>query len=329
MSSPATISAFTQQYAIISTLVIFFLGVVGNSLIVLVFTNLKTFRNNQCVFYLMNESIVDIALLIYNCTIRLLTFRYGSDLWYSSPIWCKLRIVIGQTLVLFLFSNICFTAVDQFLFTSYSVYFRSRSSMKLARRLMIVSISYSFCHSIAFGVLFDAKPPGDCAAAYPVLIRYYSYFFYPILTGLLPIVISGCFSIFAYRNVRRIVRRQLPIVRRRLDQQLTQFVLLRVGVLIMLNTPFVIYRIYSINVSVSPTDSMRVAIDRLAQAIMNSCLYLNYAVNLFLRYFDTSARVIVGELLRVLAIILSISSAGEICVDQMLETTTPVALQSN
>lgn len=278
MLSPATISLFTERYILSSMIVIVLMGVLGNILIILVFNKLKIFRKKQCVFYFLVESTMDILLLINNLTLRLLTVRYGFEIWYSSPVWCKIRIVIGQTLVLVLFSTICFTAFDQFLGTSYLAYIRNKSSMKLAQRLVFTGISLSLSHSVAFGVLFDAKPPGDCAAAYPVLLRYYSYFFYPILTGLLPILIAGCFSTFAFRNVRCIIRRQIPLVRRRLDQQLTKFVLLRVSLLVIFNTPFVIYRVYSINVSIPPTDTMRIAIERLIQAIINSLLYLNYTV---------------------------------------------------
>jgi hypothetical protein len=91
-------------------------------------------------------------------------------------------------------------------------------------------------------------------------------------------LISGSVSILAYRNVRRIIRRQLPIIRRRLDRQLTKFVLTRVIFLIIFNIPFVIYRIYAINVIINPNDSMGLAIERLIQAIIGSIFNLNFAV---------------------------------------------------
>ena len=278
MLSPATLAIVTERYILFSTIIIVAMGLVGNTLILSVFKKLKIFRTKPSVFYLTTEAIVDILLLIYNFTLRLLTVRYGFDIWYASPVWCKLRIIIGQTLVLTLLSIICYTALDQFLTTSYSVYLRNRSSVKLAQYLIFIGMCLSLLHSVAFGVFFDAKRPSDCAAAYPVLTRYYSYFFYPILTGLIPIAIAGCFSIFAYRNVRRITRRQIPLLRRRLDRQLTQLVLLRVSLLVIFNTPFVIYRVYSINISINPADSMRIAVERFVQAISNSVLYLNYTV---------------------------------------------------
>ncbi|CAF1117656.1 unnamed protein product [Rotaria sordida] len=105
------------------------------------------------------------------------------------------------------------------------------------------------------------------------------------LSTIIIIVIMG---LIACRNVRRIIRRQVPIVRRRLDRQLTKLVLLRVSFLIIFNTPFVIYRVYSINIIINPTDSMRIAVERLVQAIINSVLYLNYAVNFYIFWLSSS-----------------------------------------
>ncbi len=94
----------------------------------------------------------------------------------------------------------------------------------------------------------------------------------------LPIFIAGLFSLLSYRNVRRITRRQLPIVHRRLDRQLTKFVLTHVGFLIILLTSVVIYRIYEINIYVNPTDYFRLAIEGLILATVGSIFNLNYAV---------------------------------------------------
>ena len=74
----------------------------------------------------------------------------------------------------------------------------------------------------------DIQPSVGCVISNPIYLQYATFFLYPVLEGLLPIVIASFFSLLAFRNVRRIVRRQLPIVRRRLDRQMTAMVLIRV-----------------------------------------------------------------------------------------------------
>jgi len=269
---------FSKYYTISTSCITFILGFIGNLLNILTFTKVKIFRNNQCIFYLIVESIVDLVAVIYYFIIRLLSFQYGSDLSSYSTIWCKIKTIIVQTILLLLLCIISCSAFDQFLSTSYSVFLRQKSTLKLARRLVIISICFSLSHSIGFGVFFYAKPPIDCVLSSPILIHYYSYVFYPIISGFLPILISGSFSILAYRNVRRIIRRQLPIFRRRLDQQLTKFILARVIFVILFVTPFVLYRAYIINTNVSAKDSLGLAIENLLLAIIGSILNLIFAV---------------------------------------------------
>jgi hypothetical protein len=278
MASSSTLLSISEDYTFSTSVLIFILGIVGNLLNILIFTKFQAFRNNQCVFYFIIESIVNTGAITFQSSLRLLTMIYGSDLSQYSSIWCKLRTIIGQTFLLLSLSSVCFNAIDQYLSTNYSPYIRRMSTLKLARRLTILSVCFSLSHSIGFGIFFAARSPVICAIFYPILLNYYSYIFYPILCGILPIFIAGLFSLLSYGNVRRITRRHLPIARRRLDRQLTKFVLTRVGFLIILLTPVVIYRIYEINIYVNPTDYYRLAIERLILAVISSSFNLNYSV---------------------------------------------------
>ncbi|CAF4238308.1 unnamed protein product, partial [Adineta steineri] len=102
------------------------------------------------------------------------------------------------------------------------------------------------------------------------------------LTGLLPITIATSFSILAYRNVRHIVRRQLPIVRRNLDKQITAMVLMRVIAFVCLLLPYITYRIYVINFPISRSTPMAYAIGRLIQAIFTSLYIINYIISFYI-----------------------------------------------
>ncbi|CAF4057574.1 unnamed protein product [Adineta steineri] len=109
-----------------------------------------------------------------------------------------------------------------------------------------------------------------------IALQYSTYFFYPVLFGFLPIIIASSFSMLAYHNVRHIVRRQLPIVRRKLDKQITAMVLMRVIAFVCLVLPYNAYRIYAINFPIPQSIPMAYAISRLLQAIFNSINLINY-----------------------------------------------------
>ncbi|CAF4435998.1 unnamed protein product, partial [Adineta steineri] len=97
------------------------------------------------------------------------------------------------------------------------------------------------------------------------------------MSGLFPICVSSLFSILAYRNVRHIVRRQIPINRRRLDQQLTAMIFVRVIFYVILQLPFTIYRIYSLNVIITDENTIAYSIDQWMQQIVLVMIYLDYA----------------------------------------------------
>ena len=278
LSAAQKILTITREYTFAIGFITFGFGFIGNLLNILVFLSHRAFRRNKCVFYLITESFVDIVAVVFNVALQILTMLYGSDLSPYVSVWCKFRAMILQTLALSVLCTTCFAAIDQYHSTSYSPYLRRMSSLTMARSFVVVLLCFSIGHSIMFGAFFDSKPPVDCVASNPIVIKYYSYFFYPILGGLLPISVSGLASILAYQNVRRITRRQLPIVRRRLDHQLTTFVFIRVIFLVICLAPLVTHRIYALNVVIRPTESLRVAIERLVFAFVLSMYGFIYAV---------------------------------------------------
>jgi len=123
-----------------------------------------------------------------------------------------------------------------------------------------------------------------CTVYNPTLKQYFSFFYYPILSTSLPLVITVTFSLLAYRNVRRIVRRQVPLVRRRLDRQLTAMVLARVICTIILGVPFICITLYQLNLSNSENNYMKLAITSLVGIIFYSLLYANFAVNIIYNF---------------------------------------------
>jgi hypothetical protein len=269
---------FVSQYSLYSGCIIFVSGVIGNVLNILVFTQLKLFRDNRCAFYLTVDSISSLLFQFVSIGVTILTSMYGDDATGRSLIWCKFRYILPQILILTIYYTICLAAADQFCSTNYRVYLRQMCTLKLARCLSFAFVCLWIFHSIVFNFFFNIQPLLGCIISNPILLEYATYFFYPVLTGLLPIIIAFWFSMLAFRNVRRIVRRQMPIVRRRLDRQMTAMVLLRVLIFVCFTLPYTIYRIYVLNFPISQTKPVEYAIGRLIQAIFLSFVGLNYMV---------------------------------------------------
>jgi len=150
--------------------------------------------------------------------------------------------------------------------------------LKATRYFTFTLICIWIFHGIIYGLFFDIESSVGCVIVNQIFLQDATFFVYPVLDGLLPIAISSFFSLLAFQNVRRIGRRQLPIVRRRLDRQMTAMVLIRVVFFVGLAFPFSTYRIYAINVPVSRSQSMEFATRQLIQAIFGSFSTLIFTV---------------------------------------------------
>ncbi|CAF1422068.1 unnamed protein product [Adineta steineri] len=276
------ILSFATQYSIYTGCITFSFGVIGNVLNLLVFTQLKLFRTNRCAFYITIESITNFIYQFVSISLTVLTSIYGDDATGRFLIWCKLRYILAQTCALTNFYMICFSAVDQFFSTNHRLNLRQMCTLKLGRYFAFIFICFVIIHSIVLGSSYDIKPTLGCVLSNYVWVQYSTYFFNPILYGFLPIVIASTFSILGYRNVRRIVRRQLPIVRRKLDKQITAMVLIRVIAFVCLTLPNNAYRIYVINFPISRSMPMVYAVGRLLQAILLSVNNINYMISFYI-----------------------------------------------
>ncbi|CAF3848864.1 unnamed protein product [Adineta steineri] len=273
---------FATQYSIYSGFITFSFGVIGNALNIFVFAQLKIFRNNGCTFYITVESIANFIYQLLSITLTILTCIYGDDATGRSSIWCKLRFILAQMCALTNFYMVCFSAVDQFFSTNHRFNLRQMCTLKLGRYFAFIFICFVIIHSIALGSSYNIQPTFGCIISDHTWIQYSIFFFYPVLFGFLPITIASTFSMLAYHNVRRIVRRQLPIVRRKLDKQITAMVLMRVIAFVCLVLPYATYRIYVTNFPASQSMPMAYAISRLLQAILLSIFVTNHIINFYI-----------------------------------------------
>ncbi len=277
-SMSITILRITAAYGTYAGIITCTTGIIGSLLNMFMFTNLKFFRSNRCVFYLTIESISNIIYQIFTMISTILRSFYGNNALAYSLIWCRLIYILSQSCGLTTYSMICCAAGDQFFSTNYRLNLRQMCTVKLAWYLIFIITPIWLIHSIVFACFVNIVPLLGCIISNPIMVRYATFFVYPILAGLLPVTIASLFSLMAFRDVRRIVRRQIPIVRRRFDRQITAMVLVRVVFFVFTALPLSLYRIYAVNVTISSANPLAYAIKLLIQQVITSICNLNFMV---------------------------------------------------
>ncbi|CAF3596346.1 unnamed protein product [Adineta steineri] len=280
--SVSIINNIQQQYLFYSTTILLPLGCIGNLCEIFVFMTLRSFRGNQCTFIFIVESISNIGLLLSIFVPYFDTRIQGQDPTLVSVAWCKLQGPIQQIFGLCSLFTICFLTFDQYMCTNPRPHWRQIISLKFTHRFIFFMICFVILHSIPFFIFTELRPTLGCNIFSAAMNSYYRYFYYPILNSSLPLTITVVFSLFSYRNVRRIVRRQIPIDRRRLDQQLTAMVLARVVCLISLGLPYILYNVYRVTFRTTETNQIVLAVTNFINSIVNSMLYINFSVNFYL-----------------------------------------------
>jgi hypothetical protein len=214
---------------------LFIAGIVGGLLNTIVFLSLRTFRRSSCAFYLTIMSICNVLVLIFGLLPPVLVALVGSDGTQTSLFYCKLRIYVQVASILTSMTCFCLATIDQYLATSPRPRWRQLCDIKLAQRLIIISVIIWILHGIPYLVFYNqvVSPTTNkitCMNTNPIFEQYRTFFVVLVLIGYLPIVIATLFGLMAYHNVQQIAYRTVPLVRRELDKQLTVMVLVQVVV---------------------------------------------------------------------------------------------------
>ena len=273
-----SLSNISDKYWFYSQIILLTVGLISNLALIFIFVTLRVFRGNQCAFYLTVESVANIGFILLNSPAYIYRYVSDQDPVLTSVVWCKIHNSISHTLGLCSLFTVCFLAFDQYMSTNPRPHFRQISSLKLAHRLTLVNVCFVLLHTIPFLIFTELRQGELCTIYNLVLSVYFTYFYYPILSAAVPLLITLTFSLLAYRNVRRIIRQRIHVFRRRLDRQLTVMILARVFCLILFGLPYIIYSLYRINVSVTDRNQLQMTILKLATRIAYSVLFLNFTV---------------------------------------------------
>ena len=285
MSATNTSTFFfsAQNIAVYMGVPILFAGIIGEIVNCIVFLSLRTFRENTCAFYLIIMSFVNIGQLLTSLFPRIMINAFDVD-WAQTSLWyCKFRIYLLQLCTLMSYTCICLATIDQYLATCFKPFWQQLSNIKVARILVLIFFIIWSLHGIPFLIYLDVivSPTTNeltCSYTNPILLQYFSYGFIVTLAGFLPVFVTILFGFLAYRNVTTFAFRQVPLIRRELDKQLSVMVLVEVIFNCLTTIPYIITYILILLPRVI-NNPLRFAQLSLASSVLVNIYYLHYAVS--------------------------------------------------
>lgn len=247
MATPLALTLVSVSQKIISFVgsAIFFSGVLGGLLNIVVFLSLRTFRENACAFYLIVMSFVNVGNMLTGLLSRILISGFAVDWTASSPFYCKFRWYILQFCILTSFTCTCLAVIDQYMATNIRPRWRQCSNIKTAHCLVAVAVIVWLLHGIPYLVIYDTiHSPVDnhimCGTESSIFRKYHSYGYLLTLAGIVPALVTTLFGVLARVNMRDLAYRTVPLVRRQLDKQLGVMVLVQVVVNFITTIPYTI-----------------------------------------------------------------------------------------
>ncbi|CAF1389907.1 unnamed protein product [Rotaria sordida] len=239
-----TFSFIGKQIIIYCGTPIFISGICGGLLNTLVLLSLRTFRKNSCAFYLIIMSIFNIGQLFTGLFSRIMIALYDIDGTETSLFYCKFRFYLFHICTTTSLTCLCLATFDQYCSTCSRPRWQQLCNIKLAHRLVIISIIIWALHGIPFLVYFNHIQSSitkkiTCTSTNIIFTQYRAFFIIPGLIGYLPVTIATLFGLMAYYNVQQATYREVPLIRRELDKQLTIMVLVQVIVNIFTIIPYI------------------------------------------------------------------------------------------
>jgi len=247
------------------SLFIFFFGIIGNILNILVL-NQPTLRSNSCIFLFLLSSIANLISILFGLTPRILS-TWQLDITETNDIPCKLRAFItftSRTIALWL---IMLATIDRWTVSSNNIHRRRLSSLKNAQKgsLVIILISILFFSQMLY--CYEANlinTPLKCYGK-TTYCRLLTDVTYTCFTILLPVILMTIFGLMTISNLRETrmcmeprkisldkhVNKEVLVFLnqqrqrwKKLERYLRRMLLLQVILLILLTLPQAIHKLH-------------------------------------------------------------------------------------
>jgi hypothetical protein len=285
MASNSSISAQTQILSQYLSLTLGFIllihGTIGDCLNIFVFLTFGQYKQNASSLYMLAGSLFNLLFLLIGLTTRILNQRFNRDLTLINPIWCKMRSSLLDILSLCSFTCVCLQSIDIVFVTSRSVIMRQRSTIKIARCLLIGFMFLWITHEIPsfiFQNFIYTNGTPTCVTTNPIYVLYHTYGTTLLLTICVPISLISFFAFHIYKNLRSLTGRNHQLLSAS-TRQMIRMSLYQMIIVLLFQFPYGIATAYFTGTINLPKSHDRQLQDKLTQTFFNVYVYGLYAVS--------------------------------------------------
>lgn len=267
-------------------------GSIGHSFNLCVFLSLRTFRELSCSLYLILMSIANVGEILLIVLPRVAVSLIGTDGTDLSIIWCKSRAFLSHYSQILAMTSFCLVTIDQYCATSHYQILQKFCKIRIAQSLIIFFALIWFIHGFPYAIYFihtinTTNGKITCMVTDPIYLQYRMYAILIILVGYAPLIITTIFGFMAFYNVQKSSSYAVPLVRRELDKQLTQMILVQALIDILILLPNTIINLFVLNINWFSSSYIQAQI-RLTNNITYAMYYIHACVSCFLLNFDIS-----------------------------------------
>ncbi|CAF0764246.1 unnamed protein product [Adineta steineri] len=267
---------------------IFFFGMIGSILNILVLSQ-KPLYLNPCARLFLMSSITSIIAFMSGLITRILS-SWQLDFSETNRALCKLRGLFVYASMTSSFWLIALATIDRWLSSSHLTSRRRKSTLKNAQRGGIIIISLSIGIYLQILYCFDANlidTPMQCYGK-SSQCRILTDLSFALITILCPLLIMIFFSLMTISNVRQIHHRihhqplNVIIQHKKVDRQLLIMLFFQITLLFLLSLPLSIQRLYLTFTNNGFKTTLQKSIDNFIYNLFLLFIYLANGITFYL-----------------------------------------------
>ena len=251
------------------------IGMFGSLMVILLFRR-KPLSDSPCsIYFVMNGILSFFFLPIYYFPV-ILVFGFQMNRIIASGSICKFQMSYAAFTVTSVFLVNCLISLDRYAISSRSARIRSFSSKRLCQYLVAIVLVLSWLLiGLPTAILSDNVPiglsgPTRCATRSYVFLLAAGFFYFPILEGVLPIVLAIYFWFITRRQVRTLNNQDFS---RRFDKQMTRMYFIQIVLHAISSVPFAAINLY---ISLTSQTIRSETTGELIQSILILAIFLFY-----------------------------------------------------